>query len=131
LLSGPGEQVSDYENLNAAGSSISTPTAGKLNQSPMTNGQFHAGALEREERTHKVEESEGPVGNHHVEVSESTEYQPSGAFPTPTSRPLQTQLQQPPSAQSTVAFNGPVFFGYSPEQAVTLIQQLGSCGIMK
>ncbi|KAI9925677.1 hypothetical protein ASPWEDRAFT_42315 [Aspergillus wentii DTO 134E9] len=33
-----------------------------------------------------------------------------------------------PAAPATIVFNGPVFFGYSPEQTASFIQQLGSLG---
>ena len=52
------------------------------------------------------------------------------AITSPTPDPSHAE-HQPPPAQPKVVFNGPVFFGYSPEAAAVFLEKLGSSIIPK
>ncbi|KAL4875506.1 hypothetical protein BJY04DRAFT_201886 [Aspergillus karnatakaensis] len=62
-----------------------------------------------------------------------TERPPEGPKPNFTkAKEEEAQTDQPPKAPAAnIVFNGPVFFGFSPEQTAAVMQQLASLGINK
>lgn len=76
---------------------------------------------------------QGPDGSPSFPDSERKQSNEGGTSrnPDPGDRPPSLEAPKPSSSSSAkMVFNGPVFFGYSAEQAATLMQQLASHGVV-
>ncbi|KAL6229794.1 hypothetical protein BDW75DRAFT_224417 [Aspergillus navahoensis] len=61
--------------------------------------------------------------------TETVHKEPVTSDATSTNEVKQTETQNPPNpSPASIVFNGPVFFGFSPEQTATFMQQLASLG---
>ncbi|KAK2776521.1 hypothetical protein FQN53_002658 [Emmonsiellopsis sp. PD_33] len=116
----------DYAGEAPEASSISTPVPEKSKASPAAaRCPFHNLATKQDPPPHAFPESAGSD----MEVEEKLEDQLSDNFDAPPTRVPANRPSPPPPqppVESKMVFHGPVFFGYTAEEAAALIQQLGA-----
>ncbi|EEH36485.1 hypothetical protein PAAG_06903 [Paracoccidioides lutzii Pb01] len=118
----------DYEKTAPDISSISTPIPRKSKTSlPAGRCPFHT--LAPKEVPPGATAFPGSLAAN-LEKQESPELQPPN-FPNTPLNPHETRSPPSPPVQPKMVFQGPVFFGYSAEQAATLIQKLGHSSGLK
>ncbi|KKZ63269.1 hypothetical protein EMCG_02389 [[Emmonsia] crescens] len=127
LVGAGGTRLADFDKDTLERSSISTPMPEKPRSTPAAGRcPFHARADKDDQPATIFPDS--------AAADIQTE-QNSGRQPLDNSAPSLnlTERQPPPPSpvQSKMVFHGPVFFGYSAEQAATLIQQLSHSSGLK
>ncbi|PGH02321.1 hypothetical protein AJ79_07660 [Helicocarpus griseus UAMH5409] len=122
-----GTPLANYDGATPDRSSISTPVPEKLKPSPGAGGcPFHAFANKDEPPANTFPGSAAAD----IETENKAPHQPANDFDPPP-KPSEFHPPSASPAQPKMVFHGPVFFGYSAEQAATLIQQLGQSSVPK
>lgn len=133
VTNAPQQPPVDYDRLVSDKSSISTPVE-KRSQPPQGKSRcpFHTGTLKVDAAPNGVDESQATGGaDVGTEGNEAKQDIPSNVATAQQIAPSRSESPTKPPLRSNMVFNGPVFFGYSADDAATLMQQLANANTPK